>query len=180
MPSSAPRQAVVIIHGIGEQRPMDTLRGFVKAVTRKAGIRKEDVSRRALSKPDYISPTLELRRMAVPGNDRPWTPGDWVSTDFYELYWAHMMTGTSWHHVTAWAGTLLLRWPWTVPSRLRVPWTISWIAVLIVTYMLLGRRARRPLLSGRSLGPLPASRSCSSSPRESIWACSMLETPRDI
>jgi hypothetical protein len=26
------RQAVVVIHGIGEQRPMDTVRGFVKAV----------------------------------------------------------------------------------------------------------------------------------------------------
>ncbi|TIP96430.1 MAG: hypothetical protein E5X57_38255, partial [Mesorhizobium sp.] len=25
-------QAVVIVHGMGEQRPMDTLRGFVQAV----------------------------------------------------------------------------------------------------------------------------------------------------
>jgi hypothetical protein len=27
-----PRQAVVLIHGIGEQRPMDTLRAFVAAL----------------------------------------------------------------------------------------------------------------------------------------------------
>jgi hypothetical protein len=26
------RQAVLLIHGIGEQKPMDTLRGFVDAV----------------------------------------------------------------------------------------------------------------------------------------------------
>ena len=26
------KQAVVVIHGIGEQRPMDTLRGFVEAM----------------------------------------------------------------------------------------------------------------------------------------------------
>jgi hypothetical protein len=138
MPSSAPRQAVVIIHGIGEQHPMDTLRNFVKAITRAAGLTEEDVTRRALSKPDYISPALELRRMAVPGDTVEWKPGRWVSTDFYELYWAHLMTGTSWHHVTAWAGTLLLQWPWKVPSRLAVPWTISWVVVLIGTYMLTG------------------------------------------
>jgi hypothetical protein len=32
-PTSAyPKQAVVVIHGMGEQRPMDTLRGFVRTV----------------------------------------------------------------------------------------------------------------------------------------------------
>jgi transposase len=72
--------------GIGEQRPMDTLRGFVEAV---AG--RQETERRAFSKPDYISPTLELRRMAIPGEDQQWERGDWVATDFYELYWAHLM-----------------------------------------------------------------------------------------
>ena len=31
--SNGPRQAVVLIHGIGEQRPMETLRDFVGAFT---------------------------------------------------------------------------------------------------------------------------------------------------
>ena len=53
------RQAVVIIHGIGEQQPMSTLRRFVKAVLK-------DPSADGLlfySKPDRISDTLELRRL---------------------------------------------------------------------------------------------------------------------
>jgi hypothetical protein len=31
--STYPKQALVVIHGIGEQRPMDTLRNFVWAMT---------------------------------------------------------------------------------------------------------------------------------------------------
>ncbi len=141
MSSNEPRQAVVIIHGIGEQRPMDTLRGFVDAVTRK-GCSKEHVSRKAFSKPDAISPTLELRRMAVPGDAGPWQKGEWVATDFYELYWAHLMTGTSWQHVTAWARTLLFQRPGRVPSRLKVPWMISWVLALIGAgaYVLIARQ----------------------------------------
>jgi hypothetical protein len=113
-----PRQAVVIIHGIGEQRPMDTLRSFVTGVVGK---------RQALSKPDHISPTLELRRMAVPSEASKWSPGQPVSTDFYELYWAHLMEGTSWNHLTAWMRMLMLRWPWRVPSRLRPFWILTWL-----------------------------------------------------
>ncbi len=79
-----PRQAVVILHGIGEQIPMETLRSFVEAVApgTDANVAFES---KAESKPDHLSPTLELRRMAVPGGRNGWTPGSWVSTDFYEL-----------------------------------------------------------------------------------------------
>ena len=30
--SSFPKQAIVVIHGMGEQRPMDTIKGFVRSV----------------------------------------------------------------------------------------------------------------------------------------------------
>jgi hypothetical protein len=30
--SQFPKQAVIVIHGMGEQMPMDTIKGFVKAV----------------------------------------------------------------------------------------------------------------------------------------------------
>jgi hypothetical protein len=109
---------------------METLRAFVKAVTQ--GIhRGVAFDTKAESKPDYLSPTLELRRMAVPGEERAWAPGDWVSTDFYELYWAHLMAGTAWRHVTAWASALLLHRRSAVPARLRKAWAISWAAVLL-------------------------------------------------
>jgi hypothetical protein len=126
-----PRQAVVIIHGVGEQRPMDTLRAFVKVAAGRSKTEHGDVEKKAFSKPDSISPTLELRRMAIPGDNREWREGDWVATDFYELYWAHLMTGTSWRHVMAWARTVLFRRPWNVPSRLIWPWMVSWVLLLI-------------------------------------------------
>lgn len=44
-----PRQAVVIIHGIGKQRPMDTLRGFVSGVLTAAG----GTTRKTFNKPDF-------------------------------------------------------------------------------------------------------------------------------
>src|SRR6187549_2128229 len=47
------RQAVVIIHGIGEQRPMQTLRGFADAVL---GVLRNGRSR-FYNKPDMLSDT---------------------------------------------------------------------------------------------------------------------------
>jgi hypothetical protein len=49
-----PGQAVILIHGIGEQTPGSTIRSFVEGVLH---------GERYLSKPDRFSPTLELRRL---------------------------------------------------------------------------------------------------------------------
>jgi hypothetical protein len=131
----APRQAVVVIHGIGEQEPMQTLRAFVDAV---AGPPRDQRTEKAAAKPDHLSPTLELRRMAVPGDTRPWEPGLWVSTDFYELYWAHLMTGTAWHHVTAWIARLLLQNPKHVPPRLKTAWWVTWAVAALAGVAAIG------------------------------------------
>jgi hypothetical protein len=110
------RQAVVVIHGIGDQRPMDTLRTFVGSVL------KTD---QYFGKPDRISDSLELYRLSVPAQ------GNIPSTDFYELYWAHLMEGTTWEHVTAWVRVLLLRRPSLVPERLRSYWLGMWVAAIV-------------------------------------------------
>lgn len=57
------RQAVIIIHGIGEQRPMETLRAFVAGAF---GVEKEALNGFVFSKPDRIDDTLELRRLSAP------------------------------------------------------------------------------------------------------------------
>jgi len=98
------RQAVVIIHGIGEQRPMQTLRSFVAGVLGLTELKLKD---HAFSKPDRISDMLELRRLSVPegcGGDH--VLGKDCETDFYELYWQHLMQGTGWRPVLEW----LLYW----------------------------------------------------------------------
>ena len=110
---------------------MVTLRSFVQAVVGKPAASKPDVGGTAASKPDRISPTLELHRMAVPASSK-WEPGEPVSTDFYELYWAHLMTRTSWNHVAAWARMLMWRWPKQVPARLLYVWLVSWVVFVLL------------------------------------------------
>ena len=73
-----PRQAVVLIHGIGEQRPMETLRAFVKAFLKDGTYH---------SKPDTLSASFELRRLKLRriDSDDPAARvnDDWPETDFY-------------------------------------------------------------------------------------------------
>lgn len=114
------RQAVVIIHGIGEQQPMNTLRDFINGLYPA----KDDGQQHVFSKPDRISEVLDMRRMSAPAA----VTGN--ATDFYELYWAHLMQGSTLAHVGDWFFMLLRRPMSAVPERLQLIWLISW-AVLI-------------------------------------------------
>ncbi len=132
------RQAVVIIHGIGEQKPMSTLRGFVDTLVKYEAserIKKGEITeykKNYWSKPDQVSDSYELRRLVLAGEKRRPT------TDFYEYYWAFNMQGTNIGHIIPWFRTLLLKWPWQVPKRLVLVWFFSWILTLgIVTGVLI-------------------------------------------
>jgi len=111
------RQAVVVIHGIGDQRPMDTLRPFVDAVL---GVDpKSESSARYYSKPDEFSSTFELRRLQSK-DSRP-------RTDYFELYWQHLVPTATWRKIVAWLQLLLSRRPRDVPPPLRGLWFASWV-----------------------------------------------------
>ena len=124
------RQAVVIIHGIGEQKPMSTLRGFVDSLVKHEAVEKikngeiEAYKKNYWSKPDKMSESFELRKLVLEGKrERP-------TTDFFEYYWAFNMQGTSMGHIIPWFKTLLFKWPWKVPGRLFFVWLLSWILTL--------------------------------------------------
>jgi hypothetical protein len=132
----AKRQAVLLIHGIGEQKPMDTLRGFVDAVWRDhTEIHHPFATKHAgalvFSKPDTVSDSFELRRLTTPQN----VAG--IRTDFFEFYWQHLMEGTTYGHVAGWAWTLLFRRPGKVPPQLRLAYWLLWL-LLIVAVLLAG------------------------------------------
>ena len=114
-------QAVVIIHGIGEQRPMETLRGFADAVLPDPTLGGE----KYFSKPDRLSESFELRKLQNRVQPR---------THFFEYYWAYKVEGTSFRHIWTWLSSLLFRWPARVPRHLLVLWSLSWflIAVAVV------------------------------------------------
>ncbi|PKQ15001.1 MAG: hypothetical protein CVT67_11435 [Actinobacteria bacterium HGW-Actinobacteria-7] len=116
------RQAVVVIHGIGEQRPMQTLRGFVNAIvtaTNKYG-------QKYWNKPDRMSESFELRRLTAPGDKK-----NWPTTDYFEYYWAFNMRDTKYRHVLNWLLRLLLTKPSNIPSRIRAVWWGSWTLVAL-------------------------------------------------
>ena len=133
-PANDIRQAVILIHGIGQQAPGETLRPFVETLAGEGFV----------TKPDRISEILEARRFAhLP--DR----GERIPrTDFYELYWAHRMRDGRYRQTLAWALRLLLRtWPWRVGSHL---WpvvlvfqllaltTVAWVLVRTVPGVVAG------------------------------------------
>jgi hypothetical protein len=114
------RQAVVVIHGIGEQQPMGTIRSFVDAVLPPNGDAPA-----YFSKPDRLSELFELRRLQARGSP----------TDFYEYYWAYNVEGTKVWSVLRWMLCLMLRSPKDVPHGVKVIWWLSWI--LLTSFLVL-------------------------------------------
>ncbi len=144
--TTAKRQAVVVIHGMGEQRPMATLRSFVEAVWEtdlsltkethgkcESGEAKEtprckiggEWRNRFWIVPDSRTGSAELARIATPAADNG------VRTDFYEFYWADIMQGTTLQHLRAWIFGLLLRWPHHVPRDVMSAWVWLWVGTLV-------------------------------------------------
>ncbi|MCB2411122.1 hypothetical protein [Hymenobacter lucidus] len=124
-----PKQAVLLIHGIGEQRPMDTLRGFVDMIwKRNPDVHHAHAATGVFSKPDDISGSYELRRLTTT-KDR-----NGVRTDFFEFYWAHMMEGTTMGHVLPWLKHLLLRRPGSLPRALQGAWWVLTGIVLVALF----------------------------------------------
>src|SRR5882757_5728764 len=63
-----PKQAIVVIHGMGEQMPMDTIKGFVRAAwetTTDLADKKLPFPTEVWSKPDVRTGSLELRRITT-------------------------------------------------------------------------------------------------------------------
>jgi hypothetical protein len=56
------RQAVVVIHGMGEQLPLDTLRGFIDTALEP----DEHGNRRYYSRPESVTGSYESRRFLAP------------------------------------------------------------------------------------------------------------------
>jgi hypothetical protein len=126
------KQAVLLIHGIGFQRPMATLRGFVERVwSEDKSLRWDNTPDSAWSKPDNVSRSFELRRLTTARNKQG------VRTDFFEFYWAHLMRGTTIGEVGQWLRALLFRRPQRVPRLLRLPYFVLWITSLLAVAALI-------------------------------------------
>jgi hypothetical protein len=119
------RQAVVIVHGMGEQRPLDTLNGFISAALAPDG-----TGRRAFySRPESVTGSYESRRfLAAPAVDEDGRESR-AHTEFFEYHWAHLMQGNRIDDLWPTFRRMLLQ-PWRrVPAGLRLLWLVSWVLV---------------------------------------------------
>lgn len=131
-------QAVVVIHGMGEQRPMGTIRGFGDAVwSRDLGLTPSWSSKRTVDAvtgepvnrswivPDSRAGSHELRRITTVADIHG------RRADFYEIYWADLTQDNRLGHLIGWVkGLLLRRWS-DVPADARRLYVALWIVSLV-------------------------------------------------
>jgi hypothetical protein len=133
-----PKQAIVVIHGMGEQRPMDTIKGFVRAVWETDDeITAIDLPepREVWNKPDVATGSLELRRITTRQSISTKAFPLGVRCDFFELYWADLSGGSTWEQVKSWILMLLLRSPTRVPGDVFLAWLLLWVLAIIAIFM---------------------------------------------
>jgi hypothetical protein len=131
--------AVVVTHGMGEQVPMETLRGFVQtawvdnAAAQWSKTPKDEKAADIWFMPDARTGSLELRRITTRWTESKTAPdAKGPRIDFFEFFWADLAEGTTVHEVSDWLGTLLWRWPGQVPKGLMGIWLALWFASALV------------------------------------------------
>ncbi|MEO1488545.1 MAG: hypothetical protein AAFR88_03780 [Pseudomonadota bacterium] len=143
------KTAVLLIHGIGEQRPMETLWSFMDA----AWVEDEDIIDPEMSaiysKPGEIETNFELRRVTTRGDKHTGR-----RYDFYEYYWAHMMLGNTARDVWSWLRSLFFRSKSDVPPEYHCYWYAGQGITLLLIAGYIGW-----LWAADALGPLTAAAS---------------------
>ena len=122
------RQAVVIVHGMGEQRPLDMLNGFIDAAIPSHDAAIPDGEVRYFSRPEEISGTHEGRRFVARSRQKRGGSGEaYAQTEFFEYHWAHMMQGNKLSDVLKTVVRILGQLPGSVPVNLRGAWALIWL-----------------------------------------------------
>jgi hypothetical protein len=123
------RQAVVVIHGMGEQLPLTTLTRFIDTALRPGA----DGNRVYYSRPESVTGSFESRRFLAPRA----TSGEVEShaqTDFFEYHWADKMQGNRLDDLWPTVRRLMLQWPTRVPRGLKVLWAAFWALLVLVVW----------------------------------------------
>jgi|KBSSwiStaDraftv2_1062776.scaffolds.fasta_scaffold24727_4 hypothetical protein len=126
-----PRIAVVIVHGMGEQRPVETLNGFVCTALKPTTHGTWDYY---YSRPAEVTKSYEARRYIAPA--RPDLDLDQAQTELFEYHWSYLMTGNKIGDLFGSTTRLLVRRAKHVPPGLRGIWKVAWWAVVLAFLML--------------------------------------------
>ena len=141
------RTAVVMVHGMGEQVPLETVNRFVMTALPRTG---KPPTRQYFSRPDTASGSYEARRMvayAQPFVPTAANPRVHDRFDFYEYHWSYKMSGNQLSDFLPTLWRLLWRRPSTRPDGLRGIWLIVWAVILVlfglVIWFLIARTAEQ-------------------------------------
>jgi hypothetical protein len=140
MPGPPKKIAVVVTHGMGEQVPMETLRGVVETAwvgntteqwpETPPDEKAEDI----WFMPGLLAGSLELRRITTRWTrSRAGPTARGPRADFFEFYWADLTEGTTVQEVWDWIRMLLWRTPARVPDGLMPTWLALWAAAILIT-----------------------------------------------
>lgn len=114
------RTAVVVVHGMGEKRPMETFDEFVRTA-----LHPHDEQWDYHPQPAEITDTYEARRFTAGKRE----PGQ-AHVEFFEYHWPYLMTAGKYAGVAPAALRLLVRRPSNVPDALFGAWRLVWTTVL--------------------------------------------------
>ncbi|MHA6296964.1 hypothetical protein [Devosia sp. CAU 1758] len=143
-PEPIKRQAIVVIHGQGEQRPMGTIRDFVEALWQKNPQLDTPGEDHPRPRPIWIVPDdksglYELQRITTPEHNGR-------RTDFFELYYADLLNATPLRNLWRWIRRLLWIDPAYVPDHMKWPWAVFWMLTVVTIISALGALLALPLL----------------------------------
>lgn len=110
---AAVRTAVVVVHGMGEKRPLETFESFVRTA-----LNPSDGQWDYSPRPTEITDEYEARRLSA------------KQADFYEYHWPFQMTAGKFAGVAPMALRLFLRRPSNVPDALLGAWRLVWTSIL--------------------------------------------------
>lgn len=101
------RTAILVVHGIGSQRALETVRGVIRGVWLDRG-NPTDMGKRIWSHPEKDGADIDLSVMTT---NRVPDSKDGRHVDFHELYWAHLMSETKAVAVLLWLYELVRKGP---------------------------------------------------------------------
>jgi hypothetical protein len=115
------RTAVLVIHGIGSQRALETVRGVMQGVWLDDD-NPSDKGKRVWTHPEKDGSDIDLAVMTtstVPDSH------DGRYVDFHELYWAHLMSETKAIAVLLWLYELCRKGPIMKPGMNGIWWVVA-------------------------------------------------------
>ena len=128
-PAQKRRTAVLVVHGMGSQRALETVRGVVNAVWLDNDETPGRNDKRFWLHPEKKNDDLDLPVLTtsqVPGTT------DHRRVDFHELYWAHLMSETRAVAVMLWLLELVRKGPRLKPGMRALWWGATIFLCLLV------------------------------------------------